>query len=198
MPLASDPYSATAQAILARLPRGHGQVLLFTSADDGQGKTTTVARLAPRLAQGMNGNVLVVDANFRNPDMARCLGVPPAWRLPEVLAGAADWAAAVQVSPHEGVSLLPGGTDAQARGTVRNIQALSRLLRELSGHYDLVIVDAASLVHRGAAPLAAACDGTYLVVRMGEGSPRMLREAAQVVRSNGGRLLGCVAIDAGL
>ena len=60
----------------------------------------TLARLAPRLAQGMEGNVLVVDANFRNPDMARWLAVAPTWRLPDVLAGAADWAAAVQTTAH--------------------------------------------------------------------------------------------------
>ena len=76
----------------------------------------TLARLAPRLAQGMEGNVLVVDANFRNPDMARWLAVAPTWRLPDVLAGAADWATAVQTTAHERVSLLPGGTDARGRG----------------------------------------------------------------------------------
>ena len=196
-PAASNPYAATAEAILQQLPRGRSQVLLFTSAADGQGKTMTLARLAPWLARGMAGNLLVVDANFRNPDMARWLAVAPAWSLPDVLAGAADWTAAVRTTAHERVSLLPGGTDAAGRGEGRDVQGLGRLLRELAGHYGLVVVDAPSLAHRGAAQLAADCDATYLVVRLGEGSPRMLREAAQVVQSNGGRLAGCVAIDAG-
>lgn len=145
----------------------------------------------------MEGNVLVVDANFRNPDMARFLAVATTCRLPDVLAGTTDWAMAVQVSRHERVSLLPGGSDAQGRGPGRNIQGMGHLLRELAGHYELVVVDASSLAHRGTAQLAAVCDGVYLVVRLGEGSPRMLCEAAQVILSNGGRLMGCVAIDAG-
>ncbi len=95
------------------------------------------------------------------------------------------------------MSLLPGGTDDQGRGAGRNVQGAGHLLRDLAGHYDLVLVDASSLAHRGTVQLAAVCDATYLVVRLGEGSPRMLREAAQVVQDNGGRLLGCVAIDAG-
>ena len=119
-PPASDPYAATAQQILRQLPKGRSQALLFTSPADGQGKTMTLARLAPRLARGMEGNVLVVDANFRNPDMARWLAVAPTWRLPDVLAGAADWAAAVQTTAHGRVSLLPGGTDAQGRGAGGN------------------------------------------------------------------------------
>ncbi len=193
-PVANDPYAATAYQILRQLPRGRSQVLLFTSPADGHGKTTTIARLAPLLAQGIEGNVLVVDANFRNPDIARWLAVAAAWRLPDVLSGVADWATAVQATAHDRVSLLPGGTDAYGHSPGRTVQALSHLLRELAGHYDLVVVDASSLAHRGAVQLAAVCDGTYLVVRLGEGSPRMLREAGQVVQRNGGRLLGCVAV----
>ncbi len=191
---ACDPYTATAHEILRRLPRGRSQALLFTSPGDGQGKTMTLARLAPLLARGLEGDVLVVDANFRNPDMARWLAAVPAWRLPDVLAGAIDWATAVQTTAHPRVSLLPGGSDAQGHGSGRNVPGMSHLLRDLAGHYDLVVVDASSLAHRGTAQLAALCDATYLVVRVGEGSPRMLREAVQVVQDNGGRLLGCVAI----
>jgi len=146
------------------------------------------------LAQGVEGNVLVVDANFRNPDMARWLAVAPGWRLPDVLAGVADWAMAVQTTAHERVSLLPGGADVHGRGLVRNVQGVSHLFRDLAGHYDLVVVDASSLAHRGTVQLAAVCDATYLVVRVDDGSPRMLREAAQILQRNGGRLLGCVAI----
>ncbi len=193
-PVATDPYAATAQQILRQLPADRSQVLMFTSPADGQGKTMTLARLTPLLAQGIEGNVLVVDANSRNPDMARWLAVAPTWRLPDVLAGAADWAMAVQTTMHERVSLLPGGTDAYGRGLGRNVQGMSHLLRDLAGHYDLVVVDASSLAHRGTVQLAAVCDATYLVVRLGEGSPRMFREAAQVVQRNGGRLVGCVAI----
>ena len=153
--------------------------------------------------------MLVVDANFRNPDMARCLAVAPTWRLPDVLAGAADWATAVQTTAYERVSLLPGGTDIRGpaimgtrcprlpRGLGQDVHGLSQLLHDLAGHYDLVVVDAASLAHRGTAQLAAVCDATYLVVRLGEGSPRIVREAARVLQRNGARLLGCVAIDGG-
>ena len=189
-----DPYAATAQRILQQLPRGRSQVLLFTSPADGQGTTMTLARLAPMLAQGLEGNVLVVDANSGNPDMAGRLAVVPTWRLPDVLAGAADWATAVQATAHQRLS-LPGGSVARDRGW--DVQGMGQLLRDLAGRYELVAVDAPSLGHCGTAQLAAICDATYLVVRLGEGSSRMLREAVQIVNRHGGRLLGCVAIDGG-
>jgi Mrp family chromosome partitioning ATPase len=194
-PVNTDPYIETAREIIRQLPQGHCQVLLFTSPVDGHGKTMTLARLAPRLAQGLAGHVLVVDANFRNPDMAHWLNVAPARRLPEVLSGKADWAAAVRTTAHPQVSLLPGGTDASAQGLL--VRSMGQLLRELALHYELVVVDASSLEHRIAARLSAVCDATYLVSRLGEVSPRMLREAVRVIAVSGGRLLGCVAIDAG-
>ena len=195
-PVLSEPSAATAQQILGHLPHGRSHVLLFTSPADGQGKTMTLARLAPRLARGIRGHVLLVDANFRNPNMARWLAVAPAWRLPDVLAGAADWAAAVQTTAHERVSLLPGGPHVLGRGSGRLLQDLEQLLRNLARHYELVLVDAPSLAHRETARVAAACDAVCLVVRLGEASPRMLHEAVRVVYGSGGWLLGCVAIDA--
>jgi receptor protein-tyrosine kinase len=169
-------------------------VLLFTSPGDGHGKTTTLARLLPHVARSFSGSVLVVDANTRNPELARRLEVAATWRLTDVLAGATHWMNAVRPTALPRVSLLPGGTDTSRRPIAH---AAADLLRELAGHYDLVLVDATSLAHDGAAQLAAACDGTCLIVRLGEGNRRTVRDAVRVVNRAGGRLLGCIAIDAG-
>ena len=192
-PLAPIPTPPQPGNSCARFPQGRSQVLLFTSPGDGHGKTTTLARLLPHVARSFSGSVLVIDANTRNPDMARRLEVAATWRLTDVLAGATHWMNAVRPTALPRVSLLPGGTS-----TARpNTDAAAGLLRELAGHYDLVLVDATSLAHDGAAQLAAACDGTCLVVRLGEAGRRTVRDAVRVLSSAGGRLLGCIAIDAG-
>ncbi len=165
-------------------------MLLFTSPTGGQGKTTTLARLAPHLAEELQGNLLVVDANARNPDLDYRRGVALVSRSGHVLADGIDWTKTVQTTPYAGVNLLPGGNAAEPGGVLRQ-------LRELAGQYDLVAVDAPSLEHRQAVALAEVCDAACLVVRMGEISPRILGEAARILRSSGCQLLGCVAIDAG-
>ena len=193
-PLGSDPYAAAAWQILRLLPQGRSQVLQFTSPSDGHGKTVTLARLLPHVARTFAGSVLVVDANTRNPDLARRLDVPVTWRLTDVLSGATHWMNAVRATSLPRVSLLPGGTGTLQRPDVRTAAGL---LRELAGHYDLVLIDATSLAHEGTAQLAATCDGTCLVVRLSEGSRRMVRESVRAIDNAGGRLLGCIAIDAG-
>lgn len=194
-PLGSDPYAAAAWQVLQQIPEGGSQVLLFTSPGDGHGKTTTLARLLPHVARSFSGSVLVVDANGRNPEMARRLEVAATWRLPDVLAGATHWMNAVRPTALPRVSLLPGGTETLRRA---NANGMAELLRELAGHYDLVLVDATSLAHDGAAQLAAACDGTCLVVRLGEVNRRIVRDVVRVLSRSGGRLLGCIAIDTGV
>jgi Mrp family chromosome partitioning ATPase len=194
-PVGSDPYAAAAWQVLRQIPEGSSQVLLFTSPGDGHGKTTTLARLLPHVARSFSGSVLVIDANTRNPDMSRRLEVAATWRLTDVLAGATHWMNAVRPTALPRVSLLPGGTSTARRP---NTNVTAALLRELAGHYDLVLVDATSLAHDGAAQLAAACDGTCLVVRLGEAGRRTVRDAVRVLSRCGGRLLGCIAIDAGM
>jgi Mrp family chromosome partitioning ATPase len=215
MPLGSDPYAATAWQIVQQFSGNVGgpvfsnqrpassariesvarsRLLMFTSPGDGHGKTMTLVRLLPHLARIFSGRILVVDANTRNPDLARWLEVAATWRLTDVLAGATHWMNAVRPTSWPRVSLLPGGTDPARRN---NALAAARLLREFAGHYDLVLVDAVSLAHDGASQLAAACDGSYLIVRMGEGSRRTTRDAARVIDNAGGRLLGCIVIDGG-
>ena len=69
--------------------------------------------------------------------------------------------------------------------------ALGRLLAELRNHYRLVLVDAASLLYAETAPLAASCDATYLVVRLGSTTRRAVAAAATAIRQCQGRLRGC-------
>ena len=57
-----------------------------------------------------------------------------------------------------------------------------------------MILDAPSLAHAEAAPLARCCDGAYLVVRLGHTARRAVAEAARALRAKGGRLLGCLVV----
>ena len=49
-------------------------VVALTSPGDGDGKTGLLLALAPQLAHRIAGGILVVDANFRKPDLTARLG----------------------------------------------------------------------------------------------------------------------------
>lgn len=158
-------------------------VVLFTSPGDGDGKTSVLVALAPQLARRIDGSILVADANLRKPDLTSRLSLPAA--------EASGRSALIYPTNVPRLSVLP-----MRRPIGPQFQGFDRSwIEELREGWSLVLLDAASLTHTEVASMASCCDGVYLVVRLGYTPQRAVAEAARVIRSSGGRLLGCVVVD---
>jgi Mrp family chromosome partitioning ATPase len=193
-PQHAPAYRQLAENIISQVASCGPAVLLFTSPGDGEGKTELLASLAAALAQRTPQGVLLVDANWRKPDLAAYLGIP-AWRgLAHVLAGVAQWQQVVQETSVPHLDLLPGVMSPTPDVGPPDRWDLRPLLTELRSRYGLVLLDAASLAHIEAAALAGCCDGVYLVVRLRHTTRRRLAQAVEVLRACRGRLLGGVVI----
>jgi Mrp family chromosome partitioning ATPase len=183
-----------ASRILADLTPGHPATVAFTSPADGPETTAVLVRLAPVLAEQIEGGVLLVDADFRRPRLAAEFGVEARAGLGEVLSGEASWSDAVRPTAVPRLHLLPGGPLALQEGRAAESPDLERLLRDLLRHYALLLVGAGSLTHPEAAEVAGACEGAYLVARLGQTTRPAVRQAAQLIQRCHARLLGCVAV----
>jgi Mrp family chromosome partitioning ATPase len=168
---------------------------MFTALTDDHPATTLLAQLAPALAERTEGGVLLVDADFRHPHLAGQFGVDAAVCLSDVLEGKANWSDAVRPTATPRLHLLPGGPIAAEKDRSAGQLDLGRLLRELVRQYALVLVAADSLAHGEVGLIAGGCEGTYLVVQLGQASRRTVRQAARVIERCRGRLLGCVAVE---
>jgi succinoglycan biosynthesis transport protein ExoP len=185
---------------------GLGRVIVFTSADAGDGKSTLVADLA--LVQRDSGvRVAVVEANFRRPIQARLLGLDGAHGLAEVLAGTLPVEEAMQRVMPTHSSSNPGsatsvagvatvvGTSAAGSlfllaggGAVPNPPALladgamTNLLRSLAEDYDYVLIDAPSpLEVSDVMPLLGMVDGIVVVARLGHTREASAQRLVQVL-----------------
>jgi Mrp family chromosome partitioning ATPase len=179
------------------------RIILFVSADPGDGKSTMAADLA--LVQRDAGErVVLVEANFRRPVQNRLLGIEGEGRLASVLAGQLDVDAGAQrVAPAANAQAVGEGspghgtaTAVQARvgslfvlGGDRSVanppallehQAVGELLRSLSETFDYVLVDVPSpLEVSDAMPLLGVVDRIVVVARVGhtrEASAQRLRQ----------------------
>ena len=72
------------------------QSVLITSPSSGDGKTTVAWNLAAAAA-GAGTTVLLIEADLRNPTLARRMPEPPERGLSELLAGHAEFDDAVQM-----------------------------------------------------------------------------------------------------
>ncbi|MEA2314092.1 MAG: tyrosine-protein kinase, partial [Solirubrobacteraceae bacterium] len=144
------------------------RVILFTSADPGDGKSTLIADLA--LVQSDAGaRVAVVEANLRRPVQAALLNAAGPYGLAEVLTGTLPAENAMQRVPVAGagvdaqpaqdaagvateveppsagsLSLLAGGTAAANPPALLAGEAMKDLLSSLAEDRDYVLVDAPS------------------------------------------------------
>lgn len=189
------PYAELADRICAQLPTDRSSVLMFTSAGDGEGKTQVVVGLAAALAERIEGEVLVADANLHSPAVARSFAMQAEQGLADVLRQKADWQPLVRTTAIPRVSILPWGAPCPP-SEPPNQRGLGPLLRELRGRYRLVLLDTASLAHEETAPVSRHCEGVYLVVRLRHATWWAVRRALRTIEAGGGRLLGSVVTGA--
>jgi Mrp family chromosome partitioning ATPase len=182
-----------AGAILAPVSPGRPATLLFTHVTDLEDNAALVADLSVATSQRVTGEVIVVDADFQNPRLCHFLGAESNRALPDVLLGIANWREVVQRTKTARLSLLPGGHSA-AGCCPPDMSRLGLLLDELRCHYDLVLLQAASVGHPEIGELARHSDATYLTAALGCVSRRQVRWAASVLQRSGAALLGSIVI----
>lgn len=175
-------------------PADPPRVILVASAARGEGRTSTAIGLAA--AQAAAGSrVLVVDADLRNPALARVLAVDDAIGLTDVLAGRIEPERVARTVP-AGFDLLPSGALPADPTELLSPLALHTLFAHLRMHYDTVLVDSPALLPvTDAMVLAAAADGVLVVCRRGHTSPAQIAESVEVLAATSSQLLGGVLVD---
>jgi polysaccharide biosynthesis transport protein len=164
------------------------------------GKTTVAANLAASLA--LNGRkVLLVDANFRRPEIHRVFNIDNNRGFSDVLNGA-PLADATVASRIPNLSILPSGPKPLNATELFESQLLSDFLTKTAAEFDHVIFDSAPLlVVSEATAMAAKVDGVITVVRAhmdSRGKLQRMREELRKVRAeNLGVVLNAVRARGG-
>jgi tyrosine-protein kinase len=130
------------------LERGEaGTVLLLTSAEPNEGKSTIVANLGASLAQA-GLTVVLVDGDLRFPSLHGIFGTSSKdLGFADVLAGEVQLAKAVQtIDGHSGLNLLPSGRSHEHPAELLASHATGEVLEQLAKDYDVVLVDSPALL----------------------------------------------------
>jgi len=191
-----QPYHDLAVNLLSQLDADRASAILFVAAAREEGNTAVVARLASLLA-GRQGEVLAVDVDLSRPRLAEGLGITCDRGLADVLLGATRWPDVVQPSGIEGLAVLPGRPSFAAMAPEPEPPQIARLLDQLRRRYRLVLLDAGRMRPEEAVCWARFCEGTCLLVGMGETSAGAASGAAGLLIRGGGRLLGSVLLQKG-
>jgi capsular exopolysaccharide synthesis family protein len=110
--------------------------------------------------------VLLIDCDLRRPKVHPVLGLKPETGLAEVLAGASSIDEAIVSAEGLELDVLPVCGRPANPSELLGSSEMTRLIEEVSGRYDRVILDTpAALGLPDAKTVSDLCDGTVMVVR---------------------------------
>jgi non-specific protein-tyrosine kinase len=188
---ASEAYRTLRTSVLYLRPDEPLQVVVVTSAGQGEGKTTTVLNLAATLAQG-GERVVVVDADLRRAAVASGLGLEGAVGLCTVVTRRAELADALQ-EWHGLFWVLPSGQLPPNPSEIVGSQRMAALLEELRGAFDVVLLDTPPVLPvTDAVALSTQADGVLLVGRAGRTQRQHLAEARRRLEGVKAPVVGAV------
>ena len=189
---AAETYVPIASSLLLASSAGLPASILITSAQEGEGKSSTVHALALALAK-LDRRVLVIDADMRRPRQHGLFDVTPERGLSEVMTGQARAEDVIVGSDVPGVSLLPSGAIPPNPAELLSTSALDVLLAAVQGRYDTVLIDAPPILGvPDTSLLASKAEATVLIVEWGRNHHGGLRVAVDRLRRAGGAIIGAV------
>ncbi len=191
-PLAESFRSLRTSVLLSTAPRPP-QTLLVTSAQVGEGKTSTASNLAMSFAQ-RGGAVLIVDADMRRPSIARTLGLHNEKGLSSFLTGAHTLdEVLIRYERVPNLWILPAGPRPPDPAELLSSHMMEATLKDLLKRFTQIVIDSPPLLLvTDAVVLSAMVDGVILVVASGTTARGALTRAHRILENAGSRVLGMV------
>jgi succinoglycan biosynthesis transport protein ExoP len=199
-PLA-DAFRATLTSILYSGENGdRPRIIVITSTNSGEGKTTVACNLALALAEigpsVLMQSVLLIDGDLRRPRLHEIFGVPNRWGLADLLEGRTPpngCEGMVFKTCYRNLNLLPSGSSTVNVGALLHSPRAVAFLNRMREEFHTVIIDAPPMLNMpDARVLGRLADGVVLVVR----SAQTMRDAAvaanQRLTEDGTRVLGTI------
>ena len=195
-PRYAESLQAVRRNILLARPGNPPRALLVTSAQPGEGKSTTSLNLATAFA-GTNARVLLVECDLRRGNLAVRAGVTASRGLSDVLTGDLTLEDAVQQVPGcPTLSLLAAGPRPSDPAGLIASRAMTALIDRCKLEYDYVVLDATpSLGLTDAIVAARLADSVVLVVRDRFSTRKAVRRTVTALRQAGLPLIGFTLND---
>lgn len=169
-----------------------GKVFLVTSPQEGEGKTTTVSNLAVTYAQE-GKQVVLVDCNLRNPQLAHWFNLAPQSGVLDYLLHHVEPQSLLHGTPIDNLKVIQAGRMSFNPMDAGQLDRLDMLIADLRKQFDMVLLDAPPVLrYADAQMIADKCDGVILVVRYGQTRGELVRKTRQMLEQVGAAVVGVV------
>ena len=169
------------------------RVIVLTSAQPVEGKTTTACNIATVLAFG-GSRVLLIDADMRRPNIAKTLGIENNVGLSHLLAGQASARQAIRATSVQNLWVMTAGVIPPNPSELLGSERMKTLIANLQrGPFDWVIVDTPPvLAVTDAVILGQWVSGVVFVIGAEMTQRRLADRAIETLMAGRPHLLGVV------
>lgn len=194
----ADSFRAVLASIILTEAKGSQKVLVITSANSGEGKTTAAVNLAVTLAK-MDRKVLLIDGDIRNPRMHQVFGLSNTTGLTKLLKQTDADEKVIDpiiraVSPN--LYVLTAGRAVEADADLLFSKAIPALLSHYRERFDMILIDTPPMLSMpDARVLGRIADAVVLIARAGKTSRAAAQAAFRRLVDDQTRVLGVVLND---
>ena len=189
----SEAYSAIVAALRFSTEAGMPKVLLVTSTQSGEGKSSTALALAQNFAR-REKSVLLVDADLRKPAFKAATDKVGLSKLLTTDDPIRDHVLETQ---HSNFWLLPSGPVPPNPADLLSTGRIRKIIAEADEQFDLIVIDGPPTLGLADSPLLAAAAGNVLfVVESGKTRTRAAIEALNRLEATGTHVLGATLAKA--
>jgi succinoglycan biosynthesis transport protein ExoP len=191
----AEAYRQLRTSVLLSSAGGAPRILLVTSSQPGEGKTTTVVNTAMILAQ-TGARVVIIDADMRRPRLHSIFNMDNKVGLSGMLASQmseSEILSLVQFHEESGLYVLPSGRIPPNPAELLGSDQIRRLMTVLSDNFKHVVIDSPPVASfTDGVLLSSVADGVLLVVHGGTASRHIVRRSKQLLSDVGAKIFGVV------
>ncbi len=191
-PAELEPFRVLHTNINLTLKRGEAQALVIFSAGPGEGKSTTLHRLARLMGAG-GERVVLIDSDLRRPTQHRLAGCDKEPGLSELLLAQKTLDEVTQKAISPGLDFIPSGGATGFALSLIYANRLRELIGTLKGRYDKIVFDSPPIIGvSDASVLVSAVDAAVLLIQHRRNPQSMVLRAQQIVTGLKTPLVGVV------
>ena len=167
------------------------RVIVVTSSEPGEGKSTTAGNLALSMAQD-NKKVILIDCDLRKPSIHKKFKISNLVGLSDVIVGKEELTKVVH-RYNKNLVILTSGKLPPNPSEMLSSKTMSSLLESLKETFDYIILDTPPVqAVTDSQILSTKADGTILVVRAERTKKESVENAVNLLRKVNANIIGTV------
>lgn len=166
-------------------------VIVITSSEQGEGKSTTAGNLALCMAQGEK-KVILIDCDLRKPSLHRKFKISNLLGLSDVIIGKTNLATAMH-RYNDNLVLLTSGKTPPNPSEMLSSKTMANLLESLKETFDYIILDTPPVqAVTDSQILSTKADGTILVVKSEKTKRESVENSINLLKKVNANIIGTV------